>query len=113
VRTSYGMFLRRHHDAVVSAVQRRVSAWLGVPVDFQEDTQILRYGQGQMYKPHMDSNGRMCTVLIYLTGSPVNFAGTLLGCCILSYLRQVSKLNLKNDAGQELPRSWAGALTSP
>ena len=30
--------------------------------------QVLRYSPGQRYKQHMDANGRMCTVLIYLTG---------------------------------------------
>lgn len=41
--------------------------------------QVLRYGEGQRYKPHMDSNGRMCTLLIYLSGArawpPVPYCG--------------------------------------
>jgi hypothetical protein len=68
VRTSYGSFLPRFYDQTLGAVQERISEWLGVPVVFQEDMQVLRYGQGQEYKPHFDGFGRMATILIYLTG---------------------------------------------
>jgi hypothetical protein len=68
VRTSYGSFLPRYYDPVLAGVQERISEWLGVPVSFQEDMQVLRYGQGQEYKPHFDGFGRMATVLIYLAG---------------------------------------------
>ena len=64
------MFIKRNQDAVISRVQQRVAAWLQLPVSYQEEMQILRYSPGQMYKPHMDANGRMCTVLVYLTGAP-------------------------------------------
>lgn len=33
--------------------------------------QVLRYSAGQVYKPHMDANHRMATVLLYLTGVPL------------------------------------------
>ena len=55
----------------------RVAAWTHLPVVNQEDLQILRYGSGQTYKPHMDvlekdtEGRRKATVIIYLSG----------GCC--------------------------------
>lgn len=70
VRTSYGMFIPRHQDAVIARINERVAAWVGVPVAYQESMQVLRYAEGQQYRPHMDSNGRMATVLIYLTDTP-------------------------------------------
>lgn len=70
IRTSYGMFIRRYQDALIAAVEERVSEWTNMPVSHQEDMQVLRYAPGQVYKPHSDANGRICTVLIYLNGAP-------------------------------------------
>lgn len=50
--------------AVVSALHIRFSPG----VILAGILQVLRYSPGQRYKQHMDSNGRMCTILIYLTG---------------------------------------------
>jgi len=63
------MFVPRYQDAVVAALEERVAAWTGIPVSHQEDLQVLRYAPGQQYRPHMDSNGRICTVLVYLVGA--------------------------------------------
>jgi prolyl 4-hydroxylase len=41
-RTSYGTFLRRYQDAIVERLENRVAAWTKIPVEHQEDTQILR-----------------------------------------------------------------------
>ncbi|EFN57937.1 hypothetical protein CHLNCDRAFT_142031 [Chlorella variabilis] len=70
-RTSYGMFIRRHHDEVVSTLEKRVATWTKYNVTHQEDIQVLRYGTTQEYKAHFDSldddSPRTATVLIYLS----------------------------------------------
>lgn len=68
-RTSYGMFIPRYQDEIVARLEERVAEWTGIPVSHQEDIQVLRYAEGQQYKPHMDANGRICTVLVYLVGA--------------------------------------------
>jgi hypothetical protein len=91
VRTSFGNFLSRYYDPVLAGVQERVAEWLGVPVPFQEDMQVLRYGLGQEYKAHLDGHDRMATVLIYLSGMPrqclnffwLAFDVSLLGCDVV------------------------------
>eukprot|EP00803_Ostreobium_quekettii_P005310 evm.model.scf_340.1 EVM.evm.TU.scf_340.1 scf_340:2444-7406(+) len=70
IRTSYGTFLRRFQDPVVEAVERRVAHWTALPLVNQEDMQVLRYVDGQNYKPHYDSSTyfnspRLATVLLY------------------------------------------------
>lgn len=71
VRTSYGSFLRRMQDPVIEAIQQRVAHWTQLPMVNQEDTQVLRYVDGQNYKAHYDSSEhfdspRVATVLMYL-----------------------------------------------
>lgn len=71
-RTSYGTFLRRYQDPVVTRIENRVAAWTHLPVSHQEDIQVLRYGIGQFYKVHADTlkddeaGVRVATVLVYL-----------------------------------------------
>lgn len=72
VRTSYGSFLRRFQDPVIESVQQRVAHWTHLPLANQEDTQVLRYVDGQNYKAHYDSSDtfdspRLATVLLYLS----------------------------------------------
>ncbi|GAX75294.1 hypothetical protein CEUSTIGMA_g2739.t1 [Chlamydomonas eustigma] len=70
IRTSYGTFLRRLVDPVVSKIEARVAAWVRVPTVHQEDLQVLRYDVGQKYGAHTDSliddSARLATVLLYL-----------------------------------------------
>ena len=76
VRTSSGMFLRRQHDDVVSAIEDRIAEWTLLPVEYGEGLQVLRYENNQHYDAHWDyffhdegkANGgnRICTVLMYL-----------------------------------------------
>ncbi|PSC72571.1 Prolyl 4-hydroxylase subunit alpha-1 isoform A [Micractinium conductrix] len=70
-RTSYGMFIKRHHDPVVSRLEERVALWTKYNMSHQEDIQVLRYGNNQQYKAHFDSldddSPRTATVLIYLS----------------------------------------------
>eukprot|EP00803_Ostreobium_quekettii_P011081 evm.model.scf_170.5 EVM.evm.TU.scf_170.5 scf_170:99888-110092(-) len=73
-RSSYGTFLNRMQDPILTRVERRLSEWTHLPMINQEDVQILRYGHGQNYKPHMDvlvvdddDGRRQATVLVYLS----------------------------------------------
>jgi hypothetical protein len=54
IRTSYGMFFEREEDVVVAAVERKLSEWTLIPVGHGEGIQVLRYFNGQEYKPHFD-----------------------------------------------------------
>lgn len=69
-RTSYGTFLGRRHDDVVSEIEDRVASWVHLNATHQEDMQVLRYGYFQKYGKHMDSldddSPRVATVLMYL-----------------------------------------------
>eukprot|EP01023_Acetabularia_acetabulum_P065302 TRINITY_DN8627_c0_g1_i6.p2 TRINITY_DN8627_c0_g1~~TRINITY_DN8627_c0_g1_i6.p2 ORF type:complete len:233 (+),score=27.24 TRINITY_DN8627_c0_g1_i6:493-1191(+) len=61
------MFIKRYQDDIVTGIEQKVANWTHLPVENQEDMQILRYSEGQEYKEHFDSNGRVATVLLYLT----------------------------------------------
>eukprot|EP00775_Hariotina_reticulata_P005585 gene5585-5824_t len=73
-RTSYGTFIKRKADKMIEDIELRVARWAQIPPIHTEDMQVLRYGLGQQYKPHMDSlrdqvaGPRVCTVLLYLNG---------------------------------------------
>eukprot|EP00882_Tetradesmus_deserticola_P023404 GHRQ01025467.1.p1 GENE.GHRQ01025467.1~~GHRQ01025467.1.p1 ORF type:complete len:288 (+),score=44.69 GHRQ01025467.1:151-1014(+) len=75
-RTSYGTFIKRNADAVMEAIEERLAQWAQIPRVNGEDLQVLRYGEGQQYKPHMDSlsddvaGPRLCTILLYLNNVP-------------------------------------------
>lgn len=81
-RTSYGVFLPRLKDSIVTSIEDRVAAWVNIPTIHQEDIQVLRYGYGQKYGAHTDSliddSARLATVLIYLNdveeGGETSFA---------------------------------------
>ncbi|EFN51227.1 hypothetical protein CHLNCDRAFT_28161 [Chlorella variabilis] len=76
IRTSYGMFFDRGEDEVVREVERRLSEWSLIPPGHGEGIQVLRYENGEEYKPHFDyffdnlsvQNGgnRLATILMYL-----------------------------------------------
>ncbi|MET0382167.1 MAG: 2OG-Fe(II) oxygenase [Burkholderiaceae bacterium] len=53
-RTSRGMFFERGETGVIDAVERRVAALLGWPVQNGEGLQVLHYTPGAEYKPHYD-----------------------------------------------------------
>lgn len=79
IRTSFGTFLRRGQDDVVSDVERRIAEFSMVPIDNGEGFQILRYEQGQKYESHYDyfhdswnadpakGGQRVATMLMYLS----------------------------------------------
>lgn len=76
-------------DPTVVAVQRRVEAYTGVPVENAEHMQLLQYREGQFYRAHHDQNSprasawgpRLYTFFLYLgdagsyTGGETRFPG--------------------------------------
>lgn len=76
IRTSQGMFFERGEDDVIKHVEQKLSEWSLVPPGHGEGLQVLRYVNGEEYKPHFDyffdtesiSNGgnRLATILMYL-----------------------------------------------
>jgi prolyl 4-hydroxylase len=73
VRRSDGMlFGVDNEDLVVNAINRRIAAASGTKAAQAEPLQVLSYGPGGEFKPHVDSvkesgNQRILTALIYLT----------------------------------------------
>ncbi|GIL53146.1 hypothetical protein Vafri_8817, partial [Volvox africanus] len=76
IRTSYGMFIRRLADPVITRIEKRISLWTHLPIEHQEDIQVLRYARGQTYGAHYDSGDksnepgpkwRLATFLMYLS----------------------------------------------
>lgn len=76
-RTSSTVFLKRAEDDVVARVEKRAADLTGIPVQYFERLQVVRYEPGQFYKPHHDyldanlpdvkKNGqRVATVFVYL-----------------------------------------------
>jgi len=70
IRTSYGTFISRLHDPVITDIEERIATWTHLNVSHQEDMQVLRYGVGQEYQAHFDSlvetSPRLATVILYL-----------------------------------------------
>ena len=74
-RTSYSAYLQEREDAVFDGIFDKVSRYLNTPKENIENLQCVRYGPGEEFKPHYDSNsdnGRLYTVLVYLNDG---FAG--------------------------------------
>eukprot|EP01129_Flabellula_baltica_P002365 TRINITY_DN12181_c0_g1_i1.p1 TRINITY_DN12181_c0_g1~~TRINITY_DN12181_c0_g1_i1.p1 ORF type:complete len:247 (+),score=27.24 TRINITY_DN12181_c0_g1_i1:18-758(+) len=84
-RTSDGAFLFMP-DPVIRQVEKKIADWTHIPVDNGESFYILRYTEGQQYKPHNDyfsdshliggKGNRMATVLLYLS-TPEEGSGTI------------------------------------
>lgn len=79
VRTSSGAFLNRglRHHPIVRRIDERIAKHLALPVENGESLHVLRYREGELYKPHFDffkeenlekdhPNQRVATVLMYL-----------------------------------------------
>ena len=71
IRTSDGSTIHwLIEDPATHAINRRLAALPGTPVERGEPLQILRYRPGQQYRPHVDwlppPNRRILTALIYL-----------------------------------------------
>jgi prolyl 4-hydroxylase len=54
VRTSRGTYFDRGENPLVSALEERISALTGVPVDHGEPLQVLHYDKAGEYRPHHD-----------------------------------------------------------
>lgn len=73
VRRSQGMMFGVHsEDLVVNAINRRIAALSATQFDQGEPLQLLQYGPGEEYRPHLDTlpnepNQRRTTVIIYLS----------------------------------------------
>lgn len=76
-RTSYGVFLSAEsEDPVMQALADRIAMWSQLPKENGEAFYLLRYENGQEYKPHNDyfpsgyygaEGNRFATVLTYLS----------------------------------------------
>lgn len=54
-RTSDHTFMSTTKDPTLRLIAERVSKLVGLPINHQEDLQILRYKDGKYYKPHYDA----------------------------------------------------------
>jgi prolyl 4-hydroxylase len=72
VRTSYTYYLPSgKNDSVIAGIEERAANVMGVPVDWLETLQMIRYTEGQEYKPHFDwfttkGDNRSHTIIVYL-----------------------------------------------
>ena len=53
-RTSSGAYFPLGASKVADEIQRRIMSLVGLPVDRAEPLQVLRYGPGEQYAPHVD-----------------------------------------------------------
>jgi prolyl 4-hydroxylase len=68
-RSSYTAFLKDLADPVLDGIYRKVAGLLGVPENWIEPLQCVRYNPRQEYRPHYDSNDvnlRKHTFFVYL-----------------------------------------------
>ena len=87
IRNSQGAWVNRRSDDVMSRINKRISLLTHLPVDHQEDMQILKYDRDQHYHPHTDwfdapeemgdENGkqRWITILQYLNSYGEEYTG--------------------------------------
>jgi prolyl 4-hydroxylase len=72
IRTSFGTFIPKRFDSVLRTIENRCAEFSGIPVEHQEQMQLLRYRDGQKYSDHTDGlisdNGgkRIATILMFL-----------------------------------------------
>jgi prolyl 4-hydroxylase len=75
IRTSSGAFLTDVKNNILTKVEKRVSAIMGIPIEHGEGLHILNYRPGQEYKEHLDyftptskaaKNNRISTLVLYL-----------------------------------------------
>jgi prolyl 4-hydroxylase len=75
IRTSSGAFLTDVKNNILTRVEKRISAIMGIPIEHGEGLHILNYRPGQEYKEHLDyfaptskaaKNNRISTLVLYL-----------------------------------------------
>ncbi len=54
-RTSWGAWLKRGQDKIISDIEKKISECAQIPVERGEKLQVLRYEKGQEYRPHYDT----------------------------------------------------------
>jgi len=85
-RTSFSVFLKHAHDAVVRAVEAHAASVVGLPVSHLEPLQVVRYEPGQFYRTHFDAfaptspdvrrrGQRAVTIFVYLNDLPPHETG--------------------------------------
>lgn len=64
IRTSYGAFLARRHDSIISSIEERLAAWTQLPMTHQEDLQacLQTCTQGLELWTHCHLHVISCTV---------------------------------------------------
>ncbi|XP_004487245.1 probable prolyl 4-hydroxylase 10 [Cicer arietinum] len=77
IRTSYGTFIERGHDKIVSNIEKRIAQVSLIPIEHGEGLQVLHYKVGQKYDTHGDffmdnfsvrhGGQRIATMLMYLS----------------------------------------------
>lgn len=78
--------LEQGPNDVIAAVRKQAADFCGLPVEYVEPLQMVRYSPGQHYKAHVDWGGpedpslwvagqRVATVLVYLNDVPCNLTG--------------------------------------
>ena len=90
-RTSSNVFLPRQSNVVISNVEQRIADMTGYPWVNGEDLQVVKYTEGQYYKPHHDyhhpgyegtrmvlqrGGQRIITVIMYLNTLGEDDGGT-------------------------------------
>lgn len=53
-RTSQGMDFEDHHDPILTRIEKRVSKYTEIPLEYGEVLQVLNYGVGAEFTPHYD-----------------------------------------------------------
>ena len=67
-RTGRNCWVSHHHDNVISAVSKRISDLVGIPLENAESLQVIHYNETQEYAPHYDAwdatteRGKRCMV---------------------------------------------------
>lgn len=85
-RTSSSVYLEKSETPLVTAVEQRAAAVVGLPASFLERLQVVKYEAGEFYKQHHDylpndtpdvkTNGqRTTTLFVYLNDLPESETG--------------------------------------
>ena len=63
------------HASLLEPIQHRLSALVKLPIEQLEDLVLVKYDEGQFFKPHHDGLFRPYTVFIYLNDLPQSKGG--------------------------------------
>ena len=74
-RTSTSVTLEPSHDPTVAAIEQRLAALVGLPVEQLESLVVVKYESGQFFGHHHDGLFRPYTVFVYLNDLPPGGGG--------------------------------------